>query len=120
MLHHTAATRWDTGKLLRIIRSISVGVNYLHTTQPAVLHRDLKPGNIFVDTGQARDCSISGVWTDAAVGTASSLISLSFIRSAHAARPLPDFENMIVCQSQPVRNALRSASISSSFVSRRH
>lgn len=52
MLHHTAATRWDTGKLLRIIRSMSVGVNYLHTTQPAVLHRDLKPGNIFVDTGQ--------------------------------------------------------------------
>ena len=54
MLHHTAVTRWDTGKLLRIIRSISVGVNNLHTTQPAVLHRDLKPGNIFVDTGQAR------------------------------------------------------------------
>ena len=52
MLHHTAVARWDTGKLLRIIRSISVGVNYLHTVQPAVLHRDLKPGNIFVDTGQ--------------------------------------------------------------------
>ena len=54
MLHHTAVARWDTGKLLRIIRSISVGVNFLHTTQPAVLHRDLKPGNIFVDTGQVR------------------------------------------------------------------
>ena len=59
MLHHTAATRWDTGKLLRIIRSISVGVNFLHTTQPAVLHRDLKPGNIFVDTGQVGDAVVT-------------------------------------------------------------
>ena len=58
MLHHTAVARWDTGKLLRIIRSISVGVNYLHTAQPAVLHRDLKPGNIFVDTGQVGDAPL--------------------------------------------------------------
>ena len=68
MLHHTAATRWDTGKLLRIIRSMCVGVHFLHTTQPAVLHRDLKPGNIFVDTGQVGDAGPSLASGNAAHG----------------------------------------------------
>ena len=53
MLHHTAVARWDTGKLLRIIHSMATGVHYLHSLEPAVLHRDIKPGNIFVSSGQA-------------------------------------------------------------------
>lgn len=54
MLHHTAVARWDTGKLLRIIASVAEGMQHLHTFAPPVLHRDLKPGNIFVSTGQVR------------------------------------------------------------------
>jgi serine/threonine protein kinase len=57
MLHHTAANRWDTAKLLLIIRSIASGVQYLHTRSPPILHRDIKPGNLFVGVNQAR-CSI--------------------------------------------------------------
>ena len=52
MLHHTEAARWDTGKLLRIIHSTATGLHFLHSCHPAVLHRDIKPGNIFVSTGQ--------------------------------------------------------------------
>lgn len=54
MLHHTAAKRWDTAKLLLIIRSIASGVQYLHTRSPPILHRDIKPGNLFVGVNQAR------------------------------------------------------------------
>ena len=54
MLHHTAAKRWDTAKLLLIIRSIASGVQYLHSRSPPILHRDIKPGNLFVGVNQAR------------------------------------------------------------------
>ena len=52
MLHHTAAKRWDTAKLLLIIRSIASGLHYLHTRSPPILHRDIKPGNLFVGVNQ--------------------------------------------------------------------
>jgi serine/threonine protein kinase len=61
MLHHTAAKRWDTAKLLLIIRSIASGVQYLHTRSPPILHRDIKPGNLFVGVSQVR----SGPWPGA-------------------------------------------------------
>lgn len=48
MLHHSAATRWDAAKLLSMVRSIARGMLHLHTRKPPMLHRDLKPGNIFV------------------------------------------------------------------------
>lgn len=48
MLHHSAATRWDSAKLLNLVRSIARGMLHLHTRKPPMLHRDLKPGNIFV------------------------------------------------------------------------
>ena len=48
MLHHSAATRWDAAKLVNMVRSIARGMLHLHTRKPPMLHRDLKPGNIFV------------------------------------------------------------------------
>lgn len=34
---------------LQLLRSASVGVNYLHSLQPVIVHRDLKPSNLLVD-----------------------------------------------------------------------
>ena len=48
MLHHSAAARWDSAKLVSMVRSIARGMLHLHTRKPPMLHRDLKPGNIFV------------------------------------------------------------------------
>ena len=48
MLHHSAAARWDAAKLVSMVRSIARGMLHLHTRKPPMLHRDLKPGNIFV------------------------------------------------------------------------
>jgi hypothetical protein len=41
----------DPGKLLPIVRSIARGMFHLHTKKPAILHRDLKPGNLFIGHG---------------------------------------------------------------------
>jgi serine/threonine protein kinase len=43
-----AAHRLDPLKLLPIVRSVARGVLHLHTRRPAILHRDLKPGNLFI------------------------------------------------------------------------
>ncbi|KAL3160650.1 hypothetical protein ABBQ32_010571 [Trebouxia sp. C0010 RCD-2024] len=51
MLHHSTATRWDSAKLVSMVRSIARGMLHLHTRKPPMLHRDLKPGNIFVGHG---------------------------------------------------------------------
>ncbi|DBA89209.1 hypothetical protein WJX77_000076 [Trebouxia sp. C0004] len=51
MLHHSAAARWDSAKLVSMVRSIARGMLHLHTRKPPMLHRDLKPGNIFVGHG---------------------------------------------------------------------
>lgn len=48
MLHHSTAARWDSAKLVSMVRSIARGMLHLHTRKPPMLHRDLKPGNIFV------------------------------------------------------------------------
>lgn len=48
MLHHSAAARWDSAKLVSMVRSIARGMLHLHTRKPPMLHRDLKPGNIFI------------------------------------------------------------------------
>ena len=53
MLHHSAAARWDSAKLVSMVRSIARGMLHLHTRKPPMLHRDLKPGNIFV--GECRN-----------------------------------------------------------------
>ena len=41
----------DPSKLLPIVRSIARGMFHLHTKKPAILHRDLKPGNLFIGHG---------------------------------------------------------------------
>ncbi|KAK9811688.1 hypothetical protein WJX72_008422 [[Myrmecia] bisecta] len=52
MLHHTAQNkRWDPVKVVPVVRSIARGMLHLHTRRPPILHRDLKPGNIFVGLG---------------------------------------------------------------------
>ena len=43
--------KMDPGKLLPIVRSIARGMLHLHTRSPPILHRDLKPGNIFIGHG---------------------------------------------------------------------
>ena len=40
--------RLDPLKLLPIVRSVARGMLHLHTRRPAILHRDLKPGNLFL------------------------------------------------------------------------
>jgi len=54
MLHHSAAARWDSAKLVSMVRSIARGMLHLHTRKPPMLHRDLKPGNIFVGKAAGR------------------------------------------------------------------
>ena len=54
MLHHSAAARWDSAKLVSMVRSIARGMLHLHTRKPPMLHRDLKPGNIFVGKAACR------------------------------------------------------------------
>lgn len=51
MLHHTRMTRWDLTKVLQMVRGVARGMLHLHTRKPAILHRDLKPGNIFIGHG---------------------------------------------------------------------
>lgn len=41
----------DPNKLLPIVRSIARGMLHLHTRKPAIMHRDLKPGNLFIGHG---------------------------------------------------------------------
>ena len=59
MLHHSAAARWDAAKLVSMVRSIARGMLHLHTRKPPMLHRDLKPGNIFV--GEPAGIGQSGI-----------------------------------------------------------
>ena len=53
MLHHSTAAQWDSAKLVSLVRSIARGMLHLHTRKPPMLHRDLKPGNIFVGKHEA-------------------------------------------------------------------
>lgn len=53
MLIHKGGTTasLDPKKLLPIARSIARGMLHLHRRLPPILHRDLKPGNIFIGHG---------------------------------------------------------------------
>ena len=72
-------TLWSAERAVNIIRQVAAGLGYAHRQSPAVLHRDIKPGNIqllddggvkVLDFGLARtlgDNSMTG--TGKAVGT---------------------------------------------------
>ncbi|KDD72105.1 protein kinase, partial [Helicosporidium sp. ATCC 50920] len=49
-LHFSSGARWDARKMVPIVRSVARGMHHLHTR--GLLHRDIKPGNIFVGHGQ--------------------------------------------------------------------
>ena len=75
MLHHSAAARWDAAKLVSMVRSIARGMLHLHTRKPPMLHRDLKPGNIFV--GEAACCKLQPCNSDVALqGSTRKLLTL--------------------------------------------
>ena len=75
----TDGSLWSAERAVNIIRQVAAGLGYAHRQSPAVLHRDIKPGNIQVlddggvkvlDFGLARtlgDKSMTG--TGKAVGT---------------------------------------------------
>lgn len=46
-----ALARPDVVKLLVLMRGVARGILHLHTRSPAILHRDIKPGNIFISSG---------------------------------------------------------------------
>ncbi|PRW39298.1 Mitogen-activated kinase kinase kinase dlk-1 [Chlorella sorokiniana] len=53
LVHRSAGSghRLEPGKLLPIVRSIARGMVHLHSRRPAIFHRDLKPGNVFLGHG---------------------------------------------------------------------
>jgi len=61
---------------LSILIGVANGINYLHNLNPAVIHRDLKPGNILLDDKmQSRVCDfgisrvVAGTTTQSAITT---------------------------------------------------
>jgi len=51
LVHQTRTVKWELRKVLQIMRGIARGMFHLHTKRPPILHRDLKPGNIFIGHG---------------------------------------------------------------------
>ena len=39
----------DAGRRLQLSRDVVAGVQYLHSTSPAVIHRDIQPRNVLLD-----------------------------------------------------------------------
>eukprot|EP00891_Asterochloris_glomerata_P006221 jgi/Astpho2/6221/e_gw1.00088.112.1_t len=51
LLHHSARRFWNPQKLVALLIAVVRGMVHLHAQQPPLLHRDLKPGNIFLGYG---------------------------------------------------------------------
>jgi serine/threonine protein kinase len=51
LVHQSSSHRLEPSKLLPIVRAVARGMLHLHTRSPPILHRDLKPGNIFIGHG---------------------------------------------------------------------
>lgn len=43
--------RLDWGTVVKMITDTARGMAFLHSAKPAILHRDLKSGNLLVDEG---------------------------------------------------------------------
>ena len=48
LLHHSARRFWNPQKLVALLIAVVRGMVHLHAQRPPLLHRDLKPGNIFL------------------------------------------------------------------------
>ena len=70
LLHHSARRFWNPQKLVALLIAVVRGMVHLHAQRPPLLHRDLKPGNIFL--GELLwGCCVEGTRVAAAaVGTA--------------------------------------------------
>ena len=50
LLLYNACAVLDSDSILSILKDVVQGMNYLHGASPPVLHLDLKPSNILVDS----------------------------------------------------------------------
>lgn len=70
-LLHQSSARVDTARILDLSTGIAQGVNYLHSLDFKVVHRDLKSHNVLVDAHfvpKVADFGLSHVWTRARDG----------------------------------------------------
>ncbi len=51
---------WE--RKVKMVQDIALGMNYLHTLNPPIIHRDLKLENVFVSSGFDAKVSCSKVW----------------------------------------------------------
>jgi serine/threonine protein kinase len=48
LLHNTSGVKLEWLRRMRMLRSAALGINYLHSLRPVIVHRDLKSSNLLV------------------------------------------------------------------------